>query len=86
MADDFILLFDEILSDDYASSEPQSRLLCQPQVVSKLELFRTGVLEHALRQSPYNFDIQLALAKIYDSHGLCIQFKQAWNGLGIKGV
>lgn len=28
----------------------------------------------------------MALARIYDSHGLSVQFKQALNGLGIKGV
>ena len=51
-----------------------------------MDLLRIGVLEHALAASPYNFDIQLALARIYDAHGLSIQYKQALEDLGIKGV
>ena len=44
------------------------------------------MLENALSASPYNFDIVLALARIYDTHGLSISYKQALEALGIKGV
>lgn len=47
---------------------------------------RIGVLEYALNLSPYNFDIQLALVRIYDSHGLSLQFRDALQNMGIKGV
>lgn len=49
-------------------------------------MFRIGVLENALSASPYNFDIVLALARLYDTHGLSISYKQALEALGIKGV
>ena len=80
IADDFIILFDEILEslvqDDNRSDGS----------ISQLDLYRIAVLEYALSQSPYNFDIQMALVRIFDSQGLCVQFRQALEGIGIKGV
>mmetsp|Transcript_15965 Transcript_15965/g.21674 ORF Transcript_15965/g.21674 Transcript_15965/m.21674 type:complete len:217 (-) Transcript_15965:1519-2169(-) len=80
IADDFILLFDEVLEHSVGTE------VRTDGHISELDLMRIGVLEYALAQSPYNFDIQMALVKIYDSHGLCVQFRQALEGIGIKGV
>ena len=80
IADDFLLILDEVLAEAAATENRQDAS------TSQLDLFRVGLLEHALSLSPYNFDIQMALVKLYDSQGQCIQFKSALDGLGIKGV
>jgi len=51
IADDFILLFDEVLQE-VSQQESRHSALC-----SQIDLYRTSVLEYALSQSPYNFDI-----------------------------
>ena len=51
IADDFVLLFDEIMQDE-ADAEARD-----DGHISEVDLFRIGVLEFALQQSPYNFDI-----------------------------
>lgn len=80
IADDFILLFDEVLKEEV---QKEAR---DVGYVSEVDLLRIGVLEYALKQSPYNFDIQMALVQVYDSNGLCVQFREALDGIGIKGV
>ena len=69
IADDFILLFDEIL-ESLVQQENRG-----DSSISQLDLFRIAVLEYALTQSPYNFDIQMDLVRIFDSQGLCVQFR-----------
>ena len=64
IADDFVLILDEVL-EEVASSEGRT-----DANISQIDLFRIGVLEHALSLSPYNFDISMALLRIADSHGL----------------
>lgn len=54
--------------------------------MDKLVLYRIGLLEYAFEKSPYNFDIALALLKIYDGFGLSTSFNQFYLGLGLKGV
>ena len=66
IADDFILLFHEVFQ---SSAESENRT---DGTISQVDLLRIGVLEYALSQSPYNFDIQMALVQIYDSQGLCV--------------
>ena len=51
IADDFILLFDEVLKE---VADAEDRSVAQ---ISSTDLFRIGVLEFALSLSPYNFDI-----------------------------
>jgi len=51
IADDFILLFDEVLKE---VADAEDRSVAQ---ISSTDLFRIGVLEYALSLSPYNFDI-----------------------------
>ena len=51
IADDFILLFDEVLKEEV---QKEAR---DVGYVSEVDLLRIGVLEYALKQSPYNFDI-----------------------------
>jgi len=51
IADDFVLILDEVLQE-VASAEGRTEA-----TVSQVDLFRMGVLEHALSLSPYNFDI-----------------------------
>lgn len=64
IADDFVLVLDEVLAESSAQeSREEGRL-------SAIDELRVGILEHALRLSPYNFDFQMALVQIYDSHGL----------------
>jgi N-acetyltransferase B complex (NatB) non catalytic subunit len=58
IADELVLLINEILEETSAGSSSQA---------DEWVLYRIGVLEFALERSPYNFDIQLGLAKIYDS-------------------
>ena len=43
-------------------------------------------MEYALERSPYNFDIQLRLLKVYDSLKLSPSFNQAMSNLNLKGV
>ena len=51
-ADDFVLILDELL-DEASSGEARN----DASQISKIDLFRIGVLEHAISASPYNFDI-----------------------------
>ena len=82
IADDFVLLLDEVLQEASAAA----KLTFEQPVISSIDVLRIGILEYALSLSPYNFDIQLALATIYDSHGLSVQYKQAIENLGLKGI
>ena len=74
IADELVLLINEILEE---RALPQA---------DEWTLYRIGVLEFALEKSPYNFDIQLSLVKIYDSHGWSTSFNHHFNGLGLKAV
>lgn len=56
IADEFILLINEILDERENS-----------QGVDHWTLYRIGMLEYGLERSPYNFDIQYALVRLYDS-------------------
>lgn len=49
-------------------------------------IYRMALMESALEVTPYNFDIQLALALLYDKVGLSVSFQQAHANLGLKGV
>lgn len=74
LADDLAILIDSILDTHFNEK------------LDSLVLYRITLLEHALELSPYNFDIQMQLVKIYDSLGLSISFHQNYSGLGCKGV
>lgn len=74
LADDLIILINEILSPYYHRK------------IDHVVLYRMGILEYALSISPYNFDIQMQLLKLYDSLGLSISLKQAFGSLNPKGV
>ena len=71
-ADDFILILDEIM-EEVSLSEARDNA----EQLSQVDLFRIGYLEHAIQASPYNFDIQLALTKLFDAHGLTIQYRSS---------
>lgn len=73
LADDLVILINEILEQG-------------SQEIDQWVLYRIGLLEYALEKSPYNFDINLQLVKIYDRYGLSPSFQQAFSNLGIKGV
>jgi hypothetical protein len=45
-----------------------------------------GLLEYALEISPYNFDINIALLKIYDMLGSSFHFTYAHSELDLKSV
>ena len=45
-----------------------------------------GLLEYALEISPYNFDINVALVKIYDRIGASFHFTYAHSELDLKSV
>ena len=51
-----------------------------------MQVYCIGLLEYALRISPYNFDIQMALVRIYDRMGLSTSFAAAHKELDLKGV
>lgn len=72
IADDFVLMINESLEQD-------------SQVTSNV-LYRIALMEYAMELSPYNFDIQLQLALLYDKLGLSVSFKQAHDNLNLKGV
>ena len=74
VADDCVLLINEILESSSSSS------------MDATVLFRMGLLEYALERSPYNFDISVALLKIYDEHGLSTSFNQHLHQMNLKGV
>lgn len=61
VADDCVLLINEILESSDSNMDATV-------------MFRMGLLESALERSPYNFDISVALLKIYDEHGLSTSF------------
>lgn len=50
IADDFLLILDEVLAEHVLKSQDKEE-------TSKIDIFRIGMLEHALSASPYNFDI-----------------------------
>ncbi len=60
IADDLVLLINDILKP----LNPSTNLK-----IDEVLLYRVGLLEYALELSPYNFDIQLQLMKIYDMLG-----------------
>ena len=76
MADDLVLLINEVL-------KPFSQIEAHHSWVL---LFRIGLLEFSLEQSPYNFDIQLQLMRIYDDLGCSGSFNSSIQYFGLKGV
>eukprot|EP00347_Sterkiella_histriomuscorum_P023059 403336110 len=74
LADDLVVVINELL-EPLDSTENDSNYL-----------YRITLLEFALEKSPYNFDIALALLKIYDKQGLSTSFNQVVQSLGLKGV
>lgn len=54
LADDLVILINEILESFFHKK------------VDTIVLYRLGLLEYALDISPYNFDIQMQLVKLYD--------------------
>jgi len=77
IADDVVLLINELYEKKNSAGSDE---------VTPSLLYRMSLLEHALDQSPYNFDIQMALVKIYDHYGLSISFQSAHANLNLKGV
>lgn len=69
IADDLVIVINELL-ESHSFDRPTEDSL------DKLVIYRIGLLEYALEKSPYNFDISLALLKIYDKHGLSASFNQ----------
>ena len=61
LADDLIILIDELM---------EARPLSDQQAV----IYRIGLMEFALERSPYNFDIQMRLLKVYDALHLSPSF------------
>lgn len=74
MADDYVILINEILEPYFHKK------------IDSIVLYRIGLLEYALGISPYNFDIQMQLVKLYDQLGLSFSFKEAYANLGCKGI
>lgn len=74
VADDMILLINDILVP-FGNKD-----------IDQTVLYRLGMMEYSMEQSPYNFDIQLALLQLYDKRGLSISFNEALQNLGLKGV
>ncbi len=74
MADDLVIVINEVLEHQFKGH------------IDSLVLYRIGLMEYAMERSPYNFDIQIQLLKIYDSLGLSASFNAAMNGLNLKGV
>jgi len=60
IADDLVLLINEVIEEQENMGVPKVEAMTSKQ------LFRIGLLEAALEKSPYNFDISVALLKIYD--------------------
>jgi len=58
----------------------------QPLENHKTVMYRIGLMEFAMERSPYNFDIQLRLLKLYDALHLSPSFNQAILNLNPKGV
>ena len=56
IADDIVILINEMVEEETRQSSDRELWT----------IYRIGLLEYSLEKSPYNFDIQLALAKIYD--------------------
>ncbi len=42
--------------------------------IDSIVAYRIGIMEFALEKSPYNFDIQVQLVKLYDQLGLSPSF------------
>jgi len=74
IADDLVILINEVLEPLFKSE------------IDNLTLYRIGLMEYALERSPYNFDIQLQLVKLYDQLGLSPSFQQGITNLNLKGV
>ena len=62
LADDLVILINEVLESKFKGE------------INSTTLYRIGILELALEKSPYNFDIQLQLVKIYDMIGASPSF------------
>ena len=60
LADDLPLLINEMLEKEKKED---------------LIMYRIGLLEYAIGKSPYNFDIQLQLLKLFDQLGLSASFQ-----------
>ena len=60
LADDLPLLINEMLEKEKKED---------------LIMYRIGLLEYASGKSPYNFDIQLQLLKLFDQLGLSASFQ-----------
>jgi hypothetical protein len=74
MADDLVILINEVLEPLFKSH------------IDPLVAYRIGLMEFALEKSPYNFDIQVQLVKLYDQLGLSPSFLAGMNSLNLKGV
>lgn len=64
IADDLVIVINELL-EPFEKNNNDSNFI-----------YRLALLEYAFEKSPYNFDIALALLKIYDNKGLSTSFNQ----------
>ena len=58
----------------------------ESSTASWVKPYLIGLLEFSLEQSPYNYDIQLALLRLYDSFGSSVSFSFGLANLTLKGV
>ncbi len=54
LADDLVILINEVMEQFFKSE------------IDSIVAYRIGIMEYALEKSPYNFDIQVQLVKLYD--------------------
>lgn len=62
LADDLVILINEVMEQFFKSE------------IDSIVAYRIGIMEYALEKSPYNFDIQVQLVKLYDQLGLSPSF------------
>jgi hypothetical protein len=74
LADDLVIIINECLEPLFKSE------------IDSIVAYRIGLMEYALEKSPYNFDIQVQLVKLYDQLGLSPSFLAGINILNLKGV
>ena len=73
LADDFVVLINEICAEN-------------KDITDSWRVQLVSLNEYALHLSPYNFDIQMAQANLFDGLGMSVSFAQSLAELNLKGV
>ena len=76
ISDDYLLILEEAYEDNDES----------PSLFKASSLRRIILLEKGLAISPYNFDLNLKLVKIYECLGISEQYKRVHSVLTLKGI